>query len=81
VQDEGRENFNRHWKSEIIVLHDERSHDVISDVTSSSEPPSSSSHMISILLRRLKEDGCRVCLLKGEFLHSAILFVLCISKQ
>jgi dual specificity MAP kinase phosphatase len=54
---ESKEKFNKSWKTETLVVYDECTSDINANTTS----------VVSLLTRRLKEDGCRVCLLEGGF--------------
>ncbi len=62
---ESREKFNKKWKTETLVVYDECTSDINANTTS----------VVSLLMRRLKEDGCRVCLLEGKarLLHWVLL--------
>ena len=54
---ESRDRFDRLCKTDSIVVYDECTEDV----------STTSSGFVSLLIRRLKEDGCRVCLLQGGY--------------
>ena len=54
---ESKERFNKKWKSETIVLYDDNTNDLNANPTS----------IVNLLLRKLREDGCHVCLLEGTF--------------
>jgi len=56
----------RHGKTdETLVLYDQCSRSVADDVASVTSPMTSY-HVVSVLLRRLKQDGFRVYLLDGN---------------
>ena len=56
---------DRRYKiDETLVLYDQCSRSVADDVTVSTSQMTSY-HVVSVLLRRLKQDGFRVCLLDG----------------
>ena len=67
----GRQPTARHGPAadETLVLYDQCSRSVADDVTTaavtSQTMTSSSHHVVSVLLRRLKQDGFRVYLLDG----------------
>jgi len=54
----------RHKINETLVLYDQCSRSVADDVTVSTSQMTSY-HVVSVLLRRLKQDGFRVYLLDG----------------
>ena len=56
---EAKEKFNAKWKTETLVVYDDCTSDINANTTS----------VVSLLMRRLREDGCRVCLLEGELHH------------
>lgn len=73
---EGKEKFDSQWRKETVVVYDECTSDINSNTTS----------VVSLLLRKLKEDGCRVFLLQGRVFypfphssqpHSIIPLILC----
>lgn len=76
---EGRERFSRRWKTQTVVVHDEStnsgtfccpssSSDVSSSSSGVSSSSSSSSQLVCLLLQRLKDEGCDVRLLQGEYM-------------
>ena len=60
---ESRDRFDRHCKTDTIVVYDECTEDMNINSTG----------VVSLLIRRLKEDGCRVCLLQGGSLSPPAL--------
>ena len=52
---EGKEKFDSKWRKEVLIVYDECTSDMNSNTTS----------VVGLLLKRLKEDGCRVYLLQG----------------
>ncbi len=71
---EGKEKFNSLYKTGTLILYDE-------DSSSTSANPST---VIGLLLKKLKEDGCRVRLLEGKNFNSKILelrFRMCPLKM
>jgi len=57
----------RHKTDETLVLYDQCSCSVADDVTvTTPSSPMTSYHVVSVLLRRLKQDGFRVYMLDGK---------------
>ncbi len=53
---EAKAKFNAEWKTETLVVYDECTSDMNANTTS----------VVALLMKRLREDGCRVCLLEGK---------------
>ena len=53
---ESRDRFDRHCKTDTVVIYDERTSDLNANSTS----------VVSLLIRKLREDGCQVYLLEGR---------------
>jgi len=65
-QDTGGSNLQCRYKTdETLILYDQSSCSVADDVTVSTSQMTSY-HVVSVLLRRLKQDGFRVYLLDGK---------------
>ena len=71
VATEVRDSFLSRWQRELVVLYDDSS--CGKDLCPNSE--------ISLLIQKLTKDGCRTCLLQGEYVQTTHhIYVLMIAS-
>lgn len=62
---EAKEKFNKNYKTHLLVLYDECSTDL------NANP----SGVLSLLVKKLKDDGCRVKFLLGKFIALRLFYI------